>query len=191
VTLGLRQGLAVVTLAALVGCGVAGATNGSRVVSATLTRASAGDPTQLALLQNSGFVRAYEADYDPPSVESTVDSTPNRVGPQTITSEASIYKSANGAEASFAQSDASIRAAPSQAMPLNGTTIGNEAVLYKYRVQYGGNPPPGLKTETYCVTWRRLNLKATVCLNADSGGLSPADAVALVKSLAAHQDSRM
>jgi hypothetical protein len=36
----LRQGLAVVTLAALVGCGVAGATNGSRVVSATLPRTS-------------------------------------------------------------------------------------------------------------------------------------------------------
>ena len=122
-----------------------------------------------------GFVNAYEASF---SRNNSLHDITSAGGASEITSSATTYLAAAGAEAAFASSAKKCRIAPSHELPV-GAKIGNEAHLCSIHAIF--------TAQVYLVMWRHGSFTAAVAVKGLSGAISPDQAV----RLALQQDKRM
>jgi hypothetical protein len=102
-------------------------------------------------------------------------------GAALIESAASVYRTAEGAHASLAETRTGCAKPPSKRLPVVAR-IGHERILCAVVHSAGGHT-----YQTYAVLWRRGNVKATALATGIRGGISKSEAIALART----QDARI
>jgi hypothetical protein len=138
-------------------------------------------PKVVALFKAWGFQRGYSVQYEPTGSQ-TGTGNPVWKGAASIISSAAVFSASHGAGEWLALNRRACTGPGERLVSLPGSTIGDATALCQVKLQYGGNPPPGVApTYSYEVLWRVGALAASISVWGEKTQVSMGDAVALAK----------